>query len=78
MAAYKPWRDKGYLYQTYVTKRMTIEQIAEDCKKNYKLSVTPMTIYNNLIGFKIPIRGGNRKLGTRSVGGNGKRGGFYG
>jgi hypothetical protein len=75
MAAYKPWRDKSYLYNTYVTKRMTLAQIVEDCKK-MGYSVTEMTIYNNLISNSIPIRGGNRKLGSRSVGGSGK--GFYG
>lgn len=78
MATYRPWRDKGYLYNAYVTKRMTLDDIVEDCKAmNY--SVTAMTIYNNLKGFAIPIRGGSRNLGKRTVGGEGKaRGGFYG
>lgn len=77
MAAYRPWRDKNYLHSTYVAKRMTLDQIVEDCKA-LGYSVTPMTIWNNLKSFDIPIRGGSRNLGKRSVGGGGKRGGFYG
>lgn len=77
MAAYKPWRDKSYLHEKYVLKRMTLKQIVEDCvAAGY--SVTEMTIYNNLIAFSIPIRGGNRKLGSRTVGKGRKGGGFYG
>ena len=78
MAAYKPWTDKSYLHEKYVTKRMTLKQIVEDCvAAGY--SVTEMTIYNNLIKNNIPIRGGNRKLGSRTVGSKGRKGGgFYG
>lgn len=79
MAAYKPWRDKSYLFKKYVTERKTLAQIVEDCKKN-GYTVTEMTIYNNLKGFGIPIRGGGRNLGKRSVGGNSekrKKGGYY-
>jgi hypothetical protein len=78
MATYKPWRDKAYLHQKYVTERKTLAQIVADCKEaGYE--VTEMTIYNNLKSNNIPIRGGSRNLGSRSVGGNGtKRKGFYG
>lgn len=69
MARFKPWKDKAYMYEMYVQKRMTIEQIAEDCKSK-GAPVTVMTIYNALLEHKIPIRGGNRKLGNRSVGGD--------
>lgn len=78
MAAYKPWTDKSYLYDKYVTKKMTIKQIAEECTVN-GYAVTQMTIYNNLIKHGIPIRGGNRNLGKRKVGGNTKgKKGYYG
>jgi hypothetical protein len=74
----KPWTDKNWLYTRYIGKRMTIDQIAQECA-DMGIKVTAMTIYNNLIKFNIPIRGGNRKLGPRSVGkSSGKRGGFYG
>lgn len=79
MAAMKPWRDKSFLYRKYVTERKTLAQIVEDCNA-MGYSVTEMTIYNNLKAFNIPIRGGSRNLGKRSVGGNAakrKRGGFY-
>lgn len=74
MAQYKPWRDKAYLHQMYVVKRKTLAQIVEDCK-SMGYSVTEMTIYNNLKSFDL-IKN-SRNLGKRSVGGNGKRGGFY-
>jgi hypothetical protein len=79
MAEYKPWRSKEYLYRKYVTERKTLAQIVADCKA-MGYSVTEMTIYNNLKGFSIPIRGGGRNLGKRSVGGSDakrRRGGFY-
>ena len=79
MAQYKPWRDKAYLHKKYVGERKTLAEIVEDCKA-MGYSVTEMTIYNNLKGFDIPIRGGSRNLGKRSVGGNAssrKRGGYY-
>lgn len=78
MAQYKPWRDKGYLYDKYVTKRMTLKQIVEDCQ-SLGYSVTEMTIYNNIKAFDIPIRGGSRNLGKRSIGNGKPKGkGFYG
>jgi hypothetical protein len=79
MAAYKPWRDKDWLYRKYVGERKTLAQIVADAKE-LGHSVTEMTIYNNLKGFNIPIRGGGRNLGKRSVGGSDskrRRGGFY-
>lgn len=76
MAQYKPWRDKAWLYDRYVTRRMTIDQIAKECCDS-GISCTPMTIYNNLKALGIPIRGGSRNLGKRTVGG-GKGKGFYG
>lgn len=75
MAQYKPWRDKSYLHKMYSVKRMTIDQIADDCKK-MGYSVTPMTIYNNLKDFGL-LRT-NRNLGPRSVGGKHKRPGQNG
>lgn len=78
MAAYKPWRDKEYLHKMYVKNRKTIDEIAEDCKKSFGLTVTPMTVYNNLKDFGLLKN--SRNLGKRSVGGNSdkrKRGGFY-
>jgi ribosomal protein L23 len=75
VAAYKPWTDKAYLYKMYVTQRKTIDQIAADVKETYGLSVTSMTVYNNLKKHDL-IKNG-RTLGKRTHGGTGKRGGFY-
>lgn len=75
MAAYKPWKDKAYMYEMYVKKRKTIYEIAEDCKTSFGIDVTPMTIFNNLKSLEL-IKN-SRNLGKRSHGGGGKRGGFY-
>lgn len=79
MAKPKPWKDKDFMVQHYTKGRKSINQIAEICE-GMGCPVTAMTIYNALIDLKIPIRGGNRNLGPRSVGGDpskkGKKG-FY-
>lgn len=76
MAAYKPWRDKGYLHDAYVKKGKTLKQIVEDCKA-MGYSVTEMTIFNNLKSFNLLTN--SRNLGPRSVGGkSGSKRGFYG
>ena len=73
-AQYLPWRDKEFLRERYVTKRMTLKQIADECR-SMGLSVTEMTIWNNL--KKHGLLTNPRNLGSRSVGGKSKNG-FYG
>lgn len=71
----KPWLDKGYMYDRYVKQKKTITQIADECKEMGH-PVTPMTIYNNL--EKLDLLGPkSRKLGSRTIGGNSKKKGFY-
>lgn len=65
MGSEKPWRSKEFLYQYYVVKKLTIDEIAAECKK-LGHSVTPMTIYNNLKTHNL-IRN-SRNLGQRSYG----------
>lgn len=75
MARFKPWTDKQFLYERYVMKRMTIDQIAKECEEMGH-PVTSMTIFNNLKKFDLVKN--SRNLGKRSVGGNSKKkGGFY-
>jgi hypothetical protein len=61
----KPWHNKDYLYDRYVLKKMTIDKIADECKK-MGYEVTSMTIYNGLKKFNL-IKN-SRKLGQRSIG----------
>lgn len=49
----KPWDDKALLRNAYVTRRLSITQIAEEMKKKYGLSVTAQTIYNRLRDFDL-------------------------
>lgn len=79
MAKSKPWTDKSYLYDRYKIKKMTIDQIAEECTTKLGAPVTPMTIYNHLKKFDLIVN--SRTLGKRSYGNNtksgGKRPGYY-
>ena len=76
MAKFKPWTDKAYLHEMYIVKRKTLAEIVKDCEDK-GLSVTQMTIFNNLKKFEL-LRN-SRNLGPRSVGGdpNKKKKGFY-
>lgn len=79
--AFKPWAEKSFLYSRYVEKKMTINQIADECTK-MGFKVTPMTIYNHL--KKHNLIENSRTLGQRSYGkgrSDGKnkgKGSFYG
>ena len=75
MARHKPWMDKGWLHDRYVKKKMTIDQIADECKAD-GISVTSMTIYNHL--KKNNLIKNSRTLGKRAYGNNSKKGrGYY-
>lgn len=65
MTADKPWRDKSYLYDRYINKRMTLGQIHKELlAMGYK--VTEMTIYTNLKKFELIRK--PRQLGKRTFG----------
>lgn len=79
--ANKPYAEKSYLYDRYVKKKMTIEEIADEMTRS-GVSVTSMTIYNHLKKHNL-IRN-SRNLGKRTFGkkpgskkGGTKRKGFY-
>lgn len=70
----KPYQNKEWLYDRYVVRKQTIDQISEELKE-LQIPTTPMTIYNWLKKFDL-IKN-SRKLGKRSIGGNSKKKGFY-
>lgn len=81
MAREKPYADKSFLYDRYVTKKMTAKQIADELTAS-GYPVTEMTIYNHL--KKNNLIRNSRNLGQRSFGkkpgskkGGTKRKGFY-
>ena len=44
--ALEPYKDKAFLYEHYVTKRMKMTDIVKLLEKNYNVQVSPQSIYN--------------------------------
>lgn len=44
--ALEPYKDKAFLYEHYVAKRMNLTDIVKLLDKNYNLKTSPQTIYN--------------------------------
>lgn len=44
--ANEPYKDKNFLYQHYVQKRMNLTDIVKLLEKNYNVKVSPQAIYN--------------------------------
>lgn len=44
--ASEPYKDKAFLYEHYVTKRMNLTDITKLLDKNYNVKTSPQTIYN--------------------------------
>jgi GTP-binding protein EngB required for normal cell division len=42
----EPYKDKTFLYEHYVTKRMNLTDIVKLLEKNYNIKTSPQTIYN--------------------------------
>lgn len=44
--ALEPYKDKTFLYEHYVAKRMNLTDIVKLLEKNYNIKTSPQTIYN--------------------------------
>jgi hypothetical protein len=44
--ALEPYKDKTFLYEHYVAKRMNLTDIVKLLDKNYNIKTSPQTIYN--------------------------------
>jgi hypothetical protein len=44
--ANEPYKDKNFLYEMYVTRRMNLTDICKHLKNSYNIEVTPQAIYN--------------------------------
>lgn len=44
--ASEPYKDKSFLYEHYVSKRMNLTDITKLLEKNYNVKTSPQTIYN--------------------------------
>tara|TARA_B100000953_G_C17774079_1_gene343279 strand:+ start:75 stop:374 length:300 start_codon:yes stop_codon:yes gene_type:complete len=57
MAKMEPYKDKGWLYEHYVKKRMKLTDICKVLKQTHNIEVTPQALYNwckkyDLLKFK--------------------------
>ena len=46
MAKMEPYKDKGWLYEHYVQKRMRLTDICKVRKQTHNIEVTPQALYN--------------------------------
>lgn len=44
--ALEPYKDKAFLYEHYVRKRMNLTDIVKLLEKNYNIKVSPQAVYN--------------------------------
>lgn len=44
--ALEPYKDKAWMYEHYVKKRMNLTDICKLLKQSYNITVTPQAIYN--------------------------------
>jgi IS30 family transposase len=61
--ANEPYKDKAFLYEMYVQRRMNLTDICEHLKKSYNIEVTPQAIYNWVKKYDLlKFRGKGRSL----------------
>lgn len=69
--ANEPYKDKAFLYEMYVQRRMNLTDICKHLKDSYNIEVTPQAIYNWVKKYDLlKFRGKGRNLGG---GGNGQK-----
>lgn len=65
--ALEPYKDKSFLYEHYVTKRMNLTDIVKLIEKNYNITVSSQTIYNWVKKYDLlKYRGKGRNLSATS------------
>lgn len=63
----EPYKDKSFLYEHYVTKRMNLTDIVKLINKDYGIEVSAQTIYNWVKKYDLlKYRGKGRNLGATS------------
>jgi hypothetical protein len=59
----EPYKDKNYLYDMYVQRRMNLTDICKHLKKTYNIEVTPQAVYNWVKKYDLlKYRGKGRNL----------------
>lgn len=68
--ALEPYKDKGWMFDYYVKRRLNLTDIAKVLQKSYNITVTPQTLYNWAKKHELlKYRGKGRKLGANTQGG---------
>jgi IS30 family transposase len=63
--ANEPYKDKAFLYDMYVQRRMNLTDICKHLKDSYNIEVTPQAIYNWVKKYDLlKFRGKGRSLST--------------
>jgi hypothetical protein len=64
----EPYKDKNYLYNMYVERRMNLTDICKHLKNTYNIEVTPQAVYNWVKKYDLlKYRGKGRNLSKSNV-----------
>ena len=64
----EPYKDKGWMYEHYVKKRMNLSDIAKRLDQSHNISITPQALYNWVKKFDLlKFRGKGRNLASTSM-----------
>lgn len=63
--ALEPYKEKQWLYQHYIVKRMKLKDIAKLLKDTYNITITEQALYNWCKKYDLPrLKGKGRRLGA--------------
>ena len=66
--ALEPYKDKGWLYEHYVKKRMNLADIAKRLDQSHNITISPQALYNWVKKFDLlKFRGKGRNLASTSM-----------
>ena len=61
----EPYKDKAFLYEMYVKRRMNLTDICKHLEKSFNIKVTPQAVYNWVKKYDLlKFRGKGRNLST--------------
>ncbi|MBO37487.1 MAG: hypothetical protein CL612_06640 [Anaerolineaceae bacterium] len=64
----EPYKDKGWLYEHYVKKRMNLSDIAKRLDQSHSITISPQALYNWVKKFDLlKYRGKGRNLASTSM-----------
>jgi len=66
--ANEPYKDKAFLYEMYVKRRLNLTDICKHLQKSYNIQVTPQAVYNWVKKYDLlKFRGKGRNLSSTSM-----------